>query len=231
MCKIAANAVKNTFKAVKRASVLALTWMDRKVVKFITTAHKSPSIVSAAKPRTVLQDDGTTQRTMMNYETLNVARDYNNHMNGVDVADQLRGSYPTKIRSRKWWHVFFWWVLDTCICNAYVMYSVHCTSISSSPMSHLQFREQLALALMEHSTATTASSSPSKKRIHSMNARPVLVPSAHHFPVRVAKNSKGTWQARECVVCTDRKRTTYECGACDVGLCVTCFAVYHVSSQ
>ncbi len=228
--KIPNNAPSNSFSAAKKGSVLALTWKDRKVVKFITTGHSSPQLITIQKKKTLTAPDGTKTRVCMNIETLNVARDYNFNMNGVDIADQLRGNYSTKLRSRKWWHVFFWWALDTSICNAYTMYVEH----SSEPMTHLKFREKLALQLLgeEHPSNTP----PSKGRKRSMSMSPVKarVPANHHFPTRVEKNEQGQWLPRECVHCKEkgvRKRSTYECSACSIGLCIECFVPFHQNDE
>ena len=43
-------------------------------------------------------------------------------LNNVDVADQIRRYFSIGLRSRKWYHAHFRWVLDTCACNAYCMY-------------------------------------------------------------------------------------------------------------
>ena len=51
--------------------------------------------------------------------------DYNMYMRGVDLSDQLRGYYPPGRTAKKWWKYLFWYCLDTCICNAYLLGSKH----------------------------------------------------------------------------------------------------------
>jgi hypothetical protein len=43
-----------------------------------------------------------------------------NYMGG-DLSDQLRGYYPTGKTSGKWWKYIFWYCVDTCISNAYLL--------------------------------------------------------------------------------------------------------------
>ena len=45
--------------------------------------------------------------------------DYNQHMGGVDIADQLRSYHSTQLSSfRAWWPMFFW-AYDPMISNAF----------------------------------------------------------------------------------------------------------------
>ena len=45
--------------------------------------------------------------------------DYNQHMGGVDIANQLRAGFSTHQRRVKPWRPLFYWLLDTTIINAY----------------------------------------------------------------------------------------------------------------
>ena len=42
-------------------------------------------------------------------------------MNGVDIADQLRAKFTTEQRTLKAWVLLFYYLLDTAICNAYIL--------------------------------------------------------------------------------------------------------------
>ena len=52
---------------------------------------------------------------------LNIVDDYNTHMNNVDVADQLRGSYRIDrwMRKQKWWWSMFFWCFQMLMTNSY----------------------------------------------------------------------------------------------------------------
>jgi hypothetical protein len=45
--------------------------------------------------------------------------DYNYHMGGVDIADQLRTGFSTQQRGVKPWRPLFYWLLDSTIINAF----------------------------------------------------------------------------------------------------------------
>ena len=58
------------------------------------------------------------------YLLTNFIDNYNNHMNGADIADQLRNQYRPDhwMRNRKWWWSFFIWGIGVASVNAYKMY-------------------------------------------------------------------------------------------------------------
>ena len=44
-------------------------------------------------------------------------------MNGVDLASQLRGGFSChKPQSSKWWKPIFYWLMDICVNNAYLIW-------------------------------------------------------------------------------------------------------------
>jgi hypothetical protein len=51
--------------------------------------------------------------------------DYNHHMNGVDLANQFRGTYETHGTGRRNWLPMFYWFLDIAIVNAFRIQYLH----------------------------------------------------------------------------------------------------------
>ena len=51
--------------------------------------------------------------------------DYNHHMGGVDVADQLRSSYNTHLTGVRNWLPLFYWLVDTLKVNSYLLWRLH----------------------------------------------------------------------------------------------------------
>ena len=79
---------------------------------------------------------------------LNIVDEYNTHMNNVDVADQLRGSYRFDhwMRKQKWWWSMFFWCFQMLMTNAYVTYKKYQMIHGLKPMTHYEFWKQIALA-------------------------------------------------------------------------------------
>ena len=79
----------------------------------------------------------------------NFIDEYNNGMNNVDQADQLRlvYRYDRWMRKRKWWWAMAFWGLETLMINAYVTYrKYYVMHDRDPPLSHYEFQKQIGLA-------------------------------------------------------------------------------------
>ena len=81
----------------QQGRMVAAKWQDKRTVNFLTTADDAGSFTQVKRKK----KDGSS--VLVDCPT--VVEEYNNHMNGVDHADQLRNVYPTYRKSRKWWHL------------------------------------------------------------------------------------------------------------------------------
>ena len=52
----------------------------------------------------------------------NLVQEYNRHMGGVDLLDSLLGYYRNKIKSKKWYHLIFFHLIDMAIANAWILW-------------------------------------------------------------------------------------------------------------
>jgi hypothetical protein len=88
---------------------------------------------------------------VMSYLRLNLIDQYNNFMNSVDLADQLRNCYRFNhwLRNRKWWWSLFLWALGVAATNGYKIYDRLYEEEKKKKKSlppkwtHLQFLEEL----------------------------------------------------------------------------------------
>ena len=75
--------------------------------------------------------------------------EYTMKMRGVDVNDQLRASYTTFTRSKKWWHRIFMFLLDVAITNLWILHKYLCVALEKKAMTHLEFMMGLAFSLIK----------------------------------------------------------------------------------
>jgi Transposase IS4 len=134
--------------------VLAMLWMDNGPVTMLTTIHelegnaweiekerKRPrkSTLNSTKVREVFGD---------NYEkNLKIPRvidEYNQHMGGVDLADQLRSYYDSQLTCRRNWMPLFFWLLDIALVNSFKL-----AALKGSKKSQVEFRKELLWSLIE----------------------------------------------------------------------------------
>ena len=101
--------------------LIAASVYDTKPVHMLSTV--GDSIYWVTKKRKVWSAVHREIRKI-GYLRLNFIDDYNNHMNGADIADQLRNQYRPDhwMRNRKWWWAFFIWGIGVAGVNAFKMY-------------------------------------------------------------------------------------------------------------
>ena len=118
---------------------------DQKPVHFLSTICESIQWVQCQKQ---VYCSETQQLEMLKFLRLNLNNDYNHDMGGVDIADQLRNYYCFDhwMRKRKWWWLIFFGAFGVLLVNAYVSYKASMISKGKQPMSHYEFRKQIALA-------------------------------------------------------------------------------------
>ena len=108
---------------------------------------------------------------------------YNKYMGGVDLGDQLRGSYHVRLKNRKNYKYVFWFSFDVSVTNAFILHSF---DVSSSQLDHKSFRLELAEQLIGDYLSRKK---PGRPRKH-----PQPTP---HLPT----HSK----SRRCVYCRDKR--------------------------
>ena len=102
-------------------NLVAFSVYDTKPVQFLSMSCTSLTWIEKVKK---VFDKKEQRNVNMKFLRCNVTDEYNNGMNGVDVADQLRGSYRIDrwMRKRKWWWALWMWGFQLLLVNAYVLY-------------------------------------------------------------------------------------------------------------
>jgi hypothetical protein len=111
---------------------------------------------------------------------------YSHNMHGVDIQDQLRGSYPTAIPTKKWWHRVYWFGVDSTLTNSYISYRTCCLAAWTRPMAHANFQLSVTYSLMEWEPRPLIAAVPIRSRAvhHSAHRRARCMYVVYHNPGR-----------------------------------------------
>lgn len=151
----------NRIHALTMNRVAFLAWQDNNLVLMQSTIHspgarvkrqrKRPakSSVNAANGRIVRELYG--QAFIRGLYIPKAVNDYNQYMNGVDVAQQYRTFYNTHRTTFRNWLPLLYWFIDASIINAFRIQSIYRAERGLSSESQLIFREKLYKQLFEFS--------------------------------------------------------------------------------
>ena len=88
--------------------------------------------------------------TGLNVQQPHLIHAYNQGMGGVDLTDRMLASYRPSIRGKKWYWPLFTDALNVTVVAAW---RIHC-KIAESPLSHLNFRREIAICLLKMSVVS-----------------------------------------------------------------------------
>lgn len=206
----------------RQNDILVVSWKDKRVVHMLSThgkgskshvtdvPNKWPNLPPVPKPDIII--------------------DYTKHMGAVDRSDHFISSYEFMRRTKKWYRKMFFWLLEVCLVNSYLLYKEVQIANHSKPLSHLEFRKSLVGDLvanyMKAPQTTRRRGRPSQGQgpvEERLNGKP-------HF---LSKREKGS---ARCVVCLKRglrKETIYHCKTCGAKPALhpdLCFELYHTQA-
>lgn len=213
------------FGAVKDG-VLCGLWQDSSQVYVMSTIHNLQTGTTRLRRRPKETSGNAISRAAFGDDVRKLLTipdlidDYNHHMNGVDIADQLRSSYNTHLKGCRNCLPLFYWLVDTLKVNSYLLLRMHYPN-SSHKKFQLKLSQQLiAEGLEEHIL---------------LSAINILPPAINNdpFPVHCLDyiNRKKVLLQR-CIVC--KARTCFHCTSCQNAFCwgkseLTCTAKYPCS--
>ncbi|KAK3260453.1 hypothetical protein CYMTET_22200 [Cymbomonas tetramitiformis] len=152
------EAAVGTIKVARSADyrTVAFSIYDSKPVHFLSTHHNSVKLVNKTRK---IWDVNEGRKVDLEFQRLNAIDDYNFHMNGLDICDQLRNQYRMDgpwNRELKWWHPLFKWCVEVSWGNAYLCYVKVCKRAGKEKwLSHRSFLEQGAQRLCGYEKAPT----------------------------------------------------------------------------
>ena len=175
-----------------RYPVHCFCWKDKKPVYFINNITSPWEITTVVRK----QKDGSNKA----YPCPHAVDFYNKYMGGVDLADAMCRVYSCSRKSKgKWYMRLFWFLVDTCVVNAYVL---ECESpnrpaatnkYTKGYRTQLKFILELARQLKQqyspHQQADSLYPGSSKER--SVTVSMFLVNTPHNSNVRCALTAGG----------------------------------------
>jgi hypothetical protein len=207
----------NSLYADIKDKTLCIAWQDNNTVTALSTVHtihqETDWITRKRKCPAKTSTNATTARKPFNGQPtaeLKIPRlidDYNHHMGGVDIANQLRAVYETHRKAWCLWWPLFYWCLDTALVNAYRISHILRTKRELPQITHAEFREALYKALFIQGC-------------HKQTPKPQQ--SSHHEAIRHETRQYCQWcsfQQKKLGLKPIPKRTYFTCQTCDVRLC------------
>ena len=217
--------------------ILALRWKDNKNVTLLSSD-------AGIEPIKKVQRFDKKAKKKVDVPCPDVIKQYNGKMGGIDKSDMLVHLHKTPMRARRWYMKMFGYVLDLCVCNAWILYKRDCNALKEKPMPLKQFRLDISRFARCHKAMTsriavTRSLSPEVplivprkgQRLEPPSDQCRYDPSKMHLPVSVTIRQT----CKRCSHKDDMHRSRWMCSACQVALCLSekrnCFKPYHIPPQ
>ena len=198
-------------RAFRSNNIMVLNWRDKRVVTMISTCYKG----NLTAEKRVRGRDNLVRKPL-------VILRYNEFMGGVDLCDQYNQYYQFCRKSIKWWKKVFFWILETCITNSYILYKLT-RPVEERGTSLLKFRRALVTSLVPRAVDIP---------IH-RPGRPSLGPPLERLNGRFHGQELSSTKT-DCKVCSkrpkQRRETCYVCTTCQGHPHLhpgTCFVRYH----
>ena len=200
--KLAAMA-KHKYTVSQKDELTFCAWQDTKTVLVLSNFH-APTATGTVKRR----HGGTIQTEVTVPACL---ADYQRHMKGVDLLDQMVGYYQIQHQSKKWWRrLFFYFLMVSCY-NSYII----ARSAGANCSGFKDWLEDLAQELV---TPVTARSAP-------QCATAPVAASAQHDCEKIYEKRKICRECSQSKNGTEARpgATVYGCRQCNVPLHIECF--------
>ncbi|XP_046984410.1 piggyBac transposable element-derived protein 3-like [Schistocerca americana] len=181
--------------SVRSVGIACIKWKDKRVVILLSTID-SPVCVEEVSHK---EKDGKITKVPFP----KIVKSYNANMGCVDKADMTNSFYAIDGKSRRWWLIFFWYIVDISIGNAFILFRL-CNPIAKQVLK--DFRRRVATGLVGSNVLKdspghpSTPSEPSAKKFKSVVPNEKRISEAKHLP------KHGT--SRRCVHCSTRKNPT-----------------------
>uniref|UniRef100_UPI00358E218E piggyBac transposable element-derived protein 3-like n=1 Tax=Myxine glutinosa TaxID=7769 RepID=UPI00358E218E len=208
-------------------------WYDNKAV-LLTSSYIGPDPMDKCRRWSKVKKD------FVEVDRPHLVKVYNANMGGVDLADMLMALYRIGIRPRRWYLRILYYLIDLSLVNGWLLYRRHLNQKQQKYMPLLDFRAEVANALIKVGKHADGSSRKRGRPSLEDGSPPptpplppqqrTVTPSADvrldrldHFPTHAEKRGR-------CRLCS-KGYTQMACQKCKVLLCFTkdknCYLEYH----
>ena len=119
--------------------LVACAWHSTKQLTLLSTENTNLTIDKRIKSKGAVGGDRTIEKPV-------IAEQYTDCMAGVDLLDQLIGSYQFPHKCFKWYHTLFHRAREIGLVNGYIFY---CKASKSNKLDPLWFRQNVITGLLE----------------------------------------------------------------------------------
>lgn len=213
----------------KDCHIMAASWMDSGICNGLSTKHVGKI---ASVQRRVQGEKEKQERP-----SRDLFADYNQHMCAVDIADMKRAMLPSRVRSFKWWHAVFFWILDSARINSNIMYNMWAEGAEVTVLGGRDFLQELVENLVEDAfDSGFLTSLPNRGegvgRSNAAGAMDLCRFEGQHWPT--VFESRGV-----CVVCSmhhgikaaEKVKTKDGCETCNKFMHIKCFKSWHTQKN
>ncbi|CAM4510701.1 unnamed protein product [Leuciscus chuanchicus] len=131
------KSARGSIRWIRDGPLVFVKWMDTREVSVCSTIH--PAYTGNTAQRRVKTQDTWRTKT---FPCPAPVTEYNKHMGGVDLSDQLIQYYTTQHKTMKWYRKIFLHFLDIASTNSFIVHKeLH------GNLSHKEFMEQLITEL------------------------------------------------------------------------------------
>jgi len=226
----AANVERGSMRWERDPPVLALQWLDNKVVSMLTTIENAnDSIQVKRKTKTA-----GVWSTKVVQQPKAIAT-YNKYMNAVDRSDQILATNNVLRKCMRWWKTLFFHLIDIAVVNSFILFREDQAQFPDNEDLHrtadyslAHFREEIVRNICgfpEYCEEPPVSTTPISKKVDPEAFKSV------HMPVF-------TEEKKNCVVCYKESKVQRQVySTCSAPMCrgkhmhVTkernCFQVFH----
>ncbi|KAK7106183.1 piggyBac transposable element-derived protein 4-like [Littorina saxatilis] len=201
-------------------NMVATLWKDKRPVAVLST-NSQPKMVKEQRKAPGGKKEIKIPAPVGNY---------NGNMGGVDLGDQLSSYYPVGRPSVRWWRYLCWWLLQTAMINAFLIWKATNKPVQRSRKGtrHIDFRLEVLRTLCQGNAVRKHDARQSVSQAGVCATEPASHISQHMCALR----KKNCYWCEKQKIRTSKNysiQTVFGCMTCNVNLCKgLCFQKFHL---